>query len=111
MSSRLWEARTTRGWTQEQAAAFIGCHQTAYSAWERGAKIPEHTYSPKIAKFIGSSEDEVGRLRMDGIRARDDADHDLSVSDRLAELQREVNDLKAQMRLLVDRLLQPPSDN
>lgn len=48
----LVEARQTRGWSQEELAAVVGCTYTAVSRWESGARTPDPVFQVRLVKAL-----------------------------------------------------------
>jgi len=54
---RLRELRARKGWTQDQVAAAIGCHESAVSRWESGGRVPGCADLLALARLFGVSCD------------------------------------------------------
>lgn len=61
---RLRELRARRGWTQEQVARRLKCHESAVSRWESGSRFPTGADLVALADlFAVSADDLLGRGR------------------------------------------------
>ncbi len=47
-------ARSERGWTQVEAAGFLGCSQRSFNSWEKGTRKPHSFWMAKLSKFAFS---------------------------------------------------------
>jgi transcriptional regulator with XRE-family HTH domain len=64
LASRLRELRARRGFTQDQVAKRLGCHESAVSRWESGSRFPTGEDLVALADlFEVSADDLLGRLR------------------------------------------------
>ncbi|MBP8301912.1 MAG: helix-turn-helix transcriptional regulator [Planctomycetes bacterium] len=64
MASRLRELRARRGFTQDQVAKRLGCHESAVSRWESGSRFPTGEDLVALADlFEVSADDLLGRIR------------------------------------------------
>ncbi len=95
--ARLREARRRRGETQTDAAARFGVTQPSYSRWELGQSSPSVEQFDALAGFLGMTPDEFDRLLQGTIDPLD------AVRAELAELQREVAELRARLGRTDDR--------
>jgi transcriptional regulator with XRE-family HTH domain len=59
LAARLRELRARRDLTQEQVAAAVGCHESAVSRWESGARLPTLTDLVALAALLGVSCDDL----------------------------------------------------
>lgn len=63
-AARLRELRARHGWTQEQVARQLGCHESAVSRWEGGSRFPTGVDLIALADLFGvSADDLLGRGR------------------------------------------------
>lgn len=58
----LRKARRARGWTQAQAAEWIGTERGNYSRWERGEVSPSPYYVQRLCEVYGKTAEELGLL-------------------------------------------------
>ncbi len=64
LASRLRELRARRGFTQDQVAKRLGCHESAVSRWESGSRFPTGEDLVALADlFEVSADDLLGRIR------------------------------------------------
>lgn len=64
LAARLRELRARRGWTQDQVARELGCHESAVSRWESGSRFPTGVDLVALADlFRVSADDLLGRGR------------------------------------------------
>lgn len=64
LASRLRELRARRGFTQDQVAKKLGCHESAVSRWENGSRFPTGEDLVALADlFEVSTDDLLGRER------------------------------------------------
>lgn len=64
LASRLRELRARRGFTQDQVAKRLGCHESAVSRWESGSRFPTGEDLVALADlFEVSTDDLLGRVR------------------------------------------------
>ena len=64
LASRLRELRARRGFTQDQVAKRLGCHESAVSRWESGSRFPTGEDLVALADlFEVSTDDLLGRGR------------------------------------------------
>jgi transcriptional regulator with XRE-family HTH domain len=64
LASRLRELRARRGFTQDQVAKRLGCHESAVSRWESGSRFPTGEDLVALADlFEVSTDDLLGRDR------------------------------------------------
>lgn len=94
---RLREARQRRGETQAEVAARFGVTQPSYSRWELGQTSPSGQHLDELSRFMGMEPDDFARL------LQGTADPLDAVRAQLAELQREVAELRAQLGRTRDR--------
>ncbi len=59
LAARIRELRARRDLTQDQVAVAIGCHESAVSRWESGARMPTLTDLVALARLLGVSCDEL----------------------------------------------------
>jgi transcriptional regulator with XRE-family HTH domain len=64
LAARLRELRARRGFTQDQVAKRLGCHESAVSRWESGSRFPTGEDLVSLADlFEVSTDDLLGRVR------------------------------------------------
>jgi len=64
LASRLRELRARRGFTQDQVAKRLSCHESAVSRWESGSRFPTGEDLVSLADlFEVSTDDLLGRVR------------------------------------------------
>ena len=76
---------------QTEAAARVGITQPAYSRWELGQSSPSEQHLDALAGFFGMAPDDLDWL------LQGNADPLEAVRAELAELQREVAELRARL--------------
>lgn len=59
VAANLRELRARRNLTQDDVARSIGCHESAVSRWESGARLPPCTDILALAKLYDVSTDEL----------------------------------------------------
>jgi transcriptional regulator with XRE-family HTH domain len=64
LATRLRELRARRGFTQDQVAKRLGCHESAVSRWESGSRFPTGEDLVSLADlFEVSTDDLLGRVK------------------------------------------------
>lgn len=58
-AGRLRELRARCGWTQDQVAQRLGCHESAVSRWESGSRFPTGSDLVALADLFGVSADDL----------------------------------------------------
>lgn len=53
VGQRIRERRKSLGWTQVEAAAFLGVHPLTISKWERGLPIKPGLYQERVQAWLG----------------------------------------------------------
>jgi transcriptional regulator with XRE-family HTH domain len=48
----LSQARESRGWTQEELAAVVGCSLSSVKSWEAGRRIPGPVHQVRLTKAL-----------------------------------------------------------
>jgi transcriptional regulator with XRE-family HTH domain len=97
LSANLRELRGSL--SQTEFARKIGVKQTSYSGWESGAKVPAASVIAQIATTLGVSADWVL-----GIASCRGGAPNASAGARIAELERQVEDLRVRNKALMDAL-------
>lgn len=98
---KLIEARLTElGLNWSDLARQVGAHESTVSRWRNKGAVPDSEYMPRIATFLGVDESVVWKSLSDTRRVRQRAsvhaaEHPL-LAERVKELERIVDDLKAQ---------------
>lgn len=87
--------RLRRGMTQRELGERLGVSQATIDRWEKGANPPVRTHWAGIARFLGSTQNEVGQMAGAGRRTT------ASIDARLDRLEGEI----AEIRRLVVRAL------
>jgi transcriptional regulator with XRE-family HTH domain len=59
IAEHLWASRRLRGWSQREAASYMGVDPSTWANWEAGGTIMLPLYRRLTAQFIGLSGDEV----------------------------------------------------
>jgi transcriptional regulator with XRE-family HTH domain len=86
LAGRLRELRARRGFTQDNVARRLGCHESAVSRWESGSRFPTGEDLVALADlFEVSIDDLLGRTRQ--YAPRGSALLDLRLLERLAAVE------------------------
>lgn len=87
VAGRIVEARTRRGWTQQQFAHEASVSVSTVQRWEKG-DIPPHLRLVRLASILGVQPEEITGVG------------DKQV-DQLAEIRRELAEIKAMLKQLL----------
>jgi transcriptional regulator with XRE-family HTH domain len=97
--------RLERGLSQAELADQVGVTQQAVGAWERGVSRPRGTRLASLAAALGTSPHNLSIL-LDSTRehTRSHGDRAASVNPRIDRLERDVEDLRAQLSTALELL-------
>lgn len=69
LGERLRWVRKAKGMSQLQISELVGCHQTAWSLWERGLRWPEISEIPRILAKLKISREYLLDGSLSGVEA------------------------------------------
>lgn len=85
--ARITDARTRRGWTQQQFAHAAGVSVSTVQRWEKG-HVPPYPRLVRLAPILGVSLEEITGVEDGRV-------------DQLAEIRRELAEIKAMLERLL----------
>lgn len=62
VAEQIWAKRRERGWSQRQAASYMGVDPCTWSSWEQGGTIKRPEHRKLVADFLGLNANLVHRL-------------------------------------------------